>query len=140
MPLNKRPGDDPKEWLRRSRSNLARAKADRKLPEVLYEDLCFDAQQAAEKAVKAVLVSRKISFPKTHAIMDLLSLLHQAGLIVPEDVRQAALLTGYAVQARYPGISEDVTEDDYVVAIELADRVVRWAESQIASSSAEEDS
>jgi len=34
--------DDPREWLNRARSNLARAKA--RSPDVYLEDLCFDAQ------------------------------------------------------------------------------------------------
>jgi HEPN domain-containing protein len=38
-------------------------------------------------------------------------------------------LTGYAVETRYPGLSEDVTKEDYVQALELADRVVQWVES-----------
>ena len=54
---------DPMEWLRRARSNLASAGAGRFLPEVLYEDLCLDAQQAAEKAIKAILVHRKTPTP-----------------------------------------------------------------------------
>jgi HEPN domain-containing protein len=133
MPPEERKVSNPLEWLRRARSNLARAKADRGLPEILYEDLCFDAQQAAEKAIKAILVHRNVPFPKTHAIMDLLTLLHQAGVSVSDDVRQAAILTGYAVEARYPGISEEVTLQDYAVAIELAERVVLLAESQVGS-------
>ena len=54
-----RDSGDPAEWLRHARSNLSRCRADRRLPDVLFEDLCFDAQQAAEKAIKAVLVSRE---------------------------------------------------------------------------------
>jgi HEPN domain-containing protein len=46
--------DDPAEWLRRARSSLERARADARLPGVYLEDLCFDAQQAAERASKAV--------------------------------------------------------------------------------------
>ncbi|MBM3269811.1 MAG: hypothetical protein FJZ01_19440 [Candidatus Sericytochromatia bacterium] len=38
--------DDPKEWLNRARSNLALA--DATLPGVYLEDLCFEAQQAAD--------------------------------------------------------------------------------------------
>ncbi len=59
---------DPAAWLVRSRSNLARARAGRTAPDVLYEDVCFDAQQAAEKAFKAVLVKHGIAFPRTHAL------------------------------------------------------------------------
>ena len=40
----------------RAASNLARARQGRQCEEVLFEDLCFDAQQAAEKALKALLI------------------------------------------------------------------------------------
>jgi hypothetical protein len=48
MPHERRPPDDPREWINRARSNLVRAQA--MLPGVYLqvEDLCFDAQQAAE--------------------------------------------------------------------------------------------
>ena len=133
MPPKRRDPTDPSEWLRRARSNLARAKADRNLPEVLLEDLCFDAQQAAEKAIKAVLVWRKAAFPKTHAIMDLLTLLHESGYAVPEEIRQCGVLTEYAVESRYPGVFEEVVRTDYTEAVELAERAVRWAEAVIRS-------
>lgn len=135
MPPEHRDPTKPAEWLRRARSNLAKAKADRSLPEVLYEDLCFDAQQAAEKAIKALLVYQNVPFPKTHDIMDLLTLLHQSGMDVPEEIRHADLLTGYAVETRYPGMSEEVTAEDYAEALALAERVVRWVESIISDSS-----
>jgi HEPN domain-containing protein len=131
MPPEYRDPTDPAEWLRRARSNLARSRADHELPDVLYEDLCFDAQQAVEKSLKALLVQRKVAFPKTHAIADLLTLVHESGIEVPEEIRQAAALTEYAVEARYPGLSEDVTQDDYAQAVELAERVLNWAESII---------
>jgi len=52
----------PSDWLRRARSDLALAKAP--LPSgALYEDLCFHAQQAAEKAIKAVYRTREREFP-----------------------------------------------------------------------------
>ena len=41
--------DDPREWLNRARSNLALAK--NRIPGAYLEDLCFEAQQAAEKAI-----------------------------------------------------------------------------------------
>jgi len=53
--------DDPREWLNRAKSNLARAKAGNDIPGVYLEDLCFDAQQAAEKAIKAALLHQDVS-------------------------------------------------------------------------------
>ena len=77
---------------------------------MLYDDLCFDAHQAAEKAIKAVLVSRGAGFPKSHDIMKLLTLVSSNAVTIPDEVRQSDRLTRYAVAARYPGQWEDVTE------------------------------
>lgn len=117
----------PHEWLRRAQSNLALAKQP-KPDEALWEDLCFDTEQAAEKAVKAVLVFHGIEFPKTHDIRALLTLLDQAQCEVPPEIWNAVDLTDYAVETRYPGRVEAVTEDEYRQAVALAERVVRWAE------------
>lgn len=46
-----------------SKGNLARAKQKRP-KDAFWEDLCFDAQQAAEKAIKAVLIFHQVEFPK----------------------------------------------------------------------------
>lgn len=92
------------------------------------EDLCFDAQQAAEKAVKAVLIQRRLPFPYVHDIGRLLHLAEEAGESVPPEVHEAEQLTRYAVVARYPGLAEPVTEEHYVAAIAQAEAVVRWAE------------
>ena len=55
-PRERFPHDDPREWLNRARSNLARAR--QRIPGTYLEDACFDAQQAAEKAVKGLLLAR----------------------------------------------------------------------------------
>jgi len=51
------------QWLRRARSNLARASQGQVAPDVLFEDPCFNAQQAAEKALKALLVLKGVQVP-----------------------------------------------------------------------------
>ena len=43
------PPDDPREWMNRARSDLTQAK--NQVPGVYFENLCFNAQQAAEKAI-----------------------------------------------------------------------------------------
>ncbi len=63
MPPQLRDPDDPREWLRRAHSDLAAACEHRPGSAVLFENRCFDAQQAAEKAVKAVLVHRRLVYP-----------------------------------------------------------------------------
>ena len=92
MSLRKRfPPDDPREWLNRARSNLALAKS--RIPDAYLEDLCFEAQQAAEKAIKARLIALNIEFPYVPDLARLLSLFDEAGEPVPEAVRKSAALT-----------------------------------------------
>ncbi|MCE2432650.1 MAG: HEPN domain-containing protein [Candidatus Latescibacteria bacterium] len=121
--------DDPREWLNRARSNLAMAM--NRVPDTYLEDLCFEAQQAAEKAIKAVMISRNIEFPYVHNLALLLSILEDDGEIVPNPVRRAARLTPYAVDTRYPGLSSPVEEQEYKDAVEIAETVVRWAEGRL---------
>src|SRR5438552_1666072 len=84
------PPDNPGEWLNRARSSLAKARGGAAFPEVYLEDLCFDAQQAAEKAIKAVLLHLGVRFPYVHDLALLLTLAEQAGQVLPEQVQAAA--------------------------------------------------
>ena len=93
MSLERFPPDDPKEWLNRARSNLASARGGINIPDVYLEDLCFDAQQAAEKAIKALLIHLEVRFPYIHDLGQLLALVEQAGRTVPEQVKEAARLS-----------------------------------------------
>ena len=131
MPLDGESFGTPQEWLRRARGNLARAKQS-KPEEGFWEDLCFDAQQAAEKAVKAVLILRQTDFPKTHDIVDLLLLLQDSGQEITEEILEAGRLSRYAVETRYPGPAEPVSENEYRQALALAEKVVQWAAQVIA--------
>jgi len=130
--LNRRfPPDDSREWLNRAKSNLAKAKSASAIPEVYLEDLCFDAQQAAEKAIKGVLIHLGVRFPYVHDLAQLLALIEDSGQSVPKSIRQAAILSEYAVETRYPGLSEPVIRQEYEEAIALAANVLHWAQEII---------
>jgi len=120
------------EWLRRAKSNLERAKAGRICEDILYEDLCFDCQQAVEKALKALLISINREFPPTHSIARLLELIEDTGINIPDEVKNAVELTDYAVKARYPGEMEPVTEEEYKRAIKIAETVFEWVKGLLA--------
>lgn len=121
--------DDPHEWLNRARSNLVRAQT--RIPDVYLDDFCFDAQQAAEKAIKAVLLKLGVDFPYVHDLVHLLHLAETRSAAIPSNVREAGRLTIYAFHGRYPGGLEPVTEEDYLEAVKMAAEVVEWAESLI---------
>ena len=129
MPLDNHFSGSPADWLRYARSDLELAGINRP-EEVLFEELCFHAQQAAEKALKAVLIAKGISSPKTHNIRMLLDIISQV-TIAPREVEDAAGLTDYAVTTRYPGDFEPVGEEEYREALKMAKTVVIWAEEAV---------
>ena len=128
-PPERYPPDDPRESLNRARSNLSKARS--RSPGIYLEDLCFDAQQAAEKAVKSVLLARGIEFPYVHDLGLLLTLLEDADEAGPKDVRQAEKLSPFATTSRYPGIAAPVSEPEYAKAVGIAETVVNWAAEHI---------
>jgi len=130
MPPKKSALGTAQEWLKRAKGNLALAKQP-KPKEAFWDDLCFDAQQAVEKSMKAVLIDRGIDFPKTHNIRALLELLDPTGSEISKEIWQAISLTQYAVETRYPGPAEPVTRNEYRQAVALAQKVVKWAENII---------
>lgn len=119
----------PMDWLRHAQSDLHLASIPP--PEnVLLEGLCFHAQQAAEKAIKAVLIHYRIEFPRTHNIGTLLDLLPES-LSLPQELEETTILTDYAVITRYPGDIEAVEIEEYQQAIFLAQTIVSWAEKEL---------
>lgn len=123
----------PAEWLRHARSDLALAEAP--APEgVLLQLLCFHAQQAAEKALKAVILHLTQSEPAfSHSLRRLMRDAERAGApAAPLTAEAAALLTQYAVLTRYPDDIDDIDEAEWQRAVADARAVVTWAEQRIA--------
>lgn len=86
-----------------------------------YKLIAFHAQQCAEKCLKAFLAFKKVDFPYTHNISVLLETgsEHAAWM---QDLRDAEILTDYAVTVRYPG-AERVTKKDAEAAVKTALKV-----------------
>ena len=131
MANERRSADDPQEWLDRARSNLILA--GNIIEGVYLDDLCFDAQQAAEKSIKAVFIANKIRFPFTHDIGKLLELLADGGVTIPKFVREAVILTDSATFGRYPGPKVMATTRSHARAVRIAEKVLRWAERKVAA-------
>jgi len=87
------------------------------------EASAFHAQQAVEKYLKAFLTWHQVEFLKTHDIKRLLTLASTRDPSLAEALSDAADLTAYAVEYRYPGEYPPVTKDDAVGAVAVADRV-----------------
>jgi len=64
-------------------------------------------------------------------LVSLMDLLEAADIQIPKQVKEADILTQFAVRTRYPGWIEPVTEQEYLEALALAQAVVNWAVSLI---------
>ena len=63
--------DDYREWLARAKSSMAIAKH-KQDESIFYEDLCFQAQQAVEKAIKGFLIFFTVEPERTHNLVPLI--------------------------------------------------------------------
>ncbi len=81
--------------------------------------------------MKAVYQHYGWTFRYTHDLEDLINGLRERGLLVPPEVVNADNLTSFAWEARYPGLNEPVTIEDYEEALRLSETVVAWAENEI---------
>ena len=121
--------DDYKIWMRRAKSCLAISKI-KSDEDIVLEDLCFQAQQAVEKALKGLLVFYAVEPEKTHNLVSLIKELSQL-IDIPEEIDETAILSDYAVQTRYPGNYSPVEEDEYHTAIITAEKCVKWIDKHI---------
>ena len=117
------------EWLRFAKDDLNAARVGPDL--ISLEILCFHAQQAAEKALKAALIDQSTDFPYTHDMGELLTILEEIGISYTAGSPEANRLTRYAVSVRYPGLADPVTPDEYRDALRLAEGIVQWADAII---------
>jgi len=89
-----------------------------------YDLVGFHAQQAAEKALKALLVRHGIRFDKTH---DVGRLLQQADPVVPgtaSTLAEAEELTAHAVGTRYPGREPPLDREEAARRLAIANAVL----------------
>ncbi len=123
-PLKSLPPGSPQEWLSHALSDLALAHLGMDSEEVLLGQICFHAQQA-------VLLFNRISFPLVHDIEALIEIGQQAGINFPAWADEAATLTPYAVETRYPGYWEEFQDAEVHQATEIAKQTIEWAKSII---------
>jgi len=104
-------------WLGYARGDLAGAQADLIREDVPARLAAFGAQQAAEKAIKALLMLLGANFGRVHDLEALT-------LMLPEDALTRLLdvdlerLTDYAVAGRYPDALEEIGREEAVRAVD----------------------
>ncbi|MCD6342794.1 MAG: HEPN domain-containing protein [Spirochaetaceae bacterium] len=115
---------DYNDWIKRAINSLYLAKVD-KTENIVFEDLCFHAQQAVEKGLKAILIKNNVEPPRTH---NLIFLLNQVSKIqdIPEKAASIINLEEYSVLTRYPGDYQPIGEDEYKASVRTAEEALGW--------------
>jgi HEPN domain-containing protein len=111
-----------REWLESSREDLATAEVVLAAPSLSPRAAAWHAQQAVEKAIKALLVLDQIEFPFTHDLSALLVLLPEP--LPSANRHELASLSRFAVEARYPGPWPVPERRDAEAALDAAREVV----------------
>lgn len=102
---------DTKRWLRFAREDLATAELLLAQPDATPRHICWLAQQATEKILKAVLIFLAIDFPRQHDL-DALRQRIPWEWHVTKQFPDLAELTQWAVESRYPGDWAEATPCD----------------------------
>ncbi len=116
---------DPLAWISIAEEDLTLAKSALRRKKPLTDVASFHAQQCAEKYLKAMLVARGKTFPKTHDLILLSNLCTQAGIFIGIDPKRLNTLSDNAVRSRYPGAVQTI--DEAREALETAQAVRKFA-------------
>jgi HEPN domain-containing protein len=119
-------------WIERAKSSLEISKIAVNV-NVYYEDLCYQSQQAVEKALKGLLIYYGVEPEFTHNIGILLNRLEEFTEI-PENIKEATRLTKYAIITRYPGEYDEITKEVYDESIKIAKDILEWTKNKIQES------
>ena len=111
-------------WLRYAREDLAAAEEMVEKSFGVPRQACWLAQQAAEKALKCVLIFQNIEFPKSHDL-DLLRRFIPEDWRLKSDPADFAERSEWSVEARYPGDWPEATAVDAQQAVAQAREVLR---------------
>jgi HEPN domain-containing protein len=112
--------------LRKANADLAATRALAADADPHDEAIGFHAQQAVEKALKAVLAFSRVPSPRTHDLTYLVELLDSHGLDVPAAIAEPEWLSPWAVTTRYDDLDDTL---DRNAAINAADGAITWAQT-----------
>lgn len=89
----------------------------------------FHAQQAVEKALKAVLAASGDDFPWTHDLRHLIERLSDLETPLPSSLHEIRVLGPWAVEFRYGEAIDDPLDRDQAVV--LVGEAITWAEAAV---------
>ena len=122
--------NEAKRWIKYAETDLRAAQTLLESEDFFPRQICFLAEQCAEKAIKSILVLEEVNFPRNHDLDRLRDLLPK-GWKVKEEFPDLAALTIWSVESRYPGNTPDITESEAREALKLAKSVFDVVSTQL---------
>jgi len=114
--------DHMRQWIAKADVDYQTAEWLLKAPDPIRESIAFHCQQAVEKYLKALLVSLRVEFPKTHDLEELLDLLTPVLPDVATELDGVKILSPFGVKIRYPGDFPELLPGQERTVFELAKR------------------
>lgn len=111
------------EWFRYAVQDFVAAESALREGSFAPRHVCFLAQQAAEKAIKALLIQYRVEYPYTHDLDYLIGLLPLTATLGGSDIGLSRL-TEWAIESRYPGAWSEANQHDAASALEQAQKVI----------------
>ena len=110
-------------WTEKAEHDLLNIENNLTAERVPWDTVCFHAQQAGEKYLKAFLVYHGLTPPYIHELLPLLAQCRNTDPDLGVSEEDCRNLSRYAVAARYPEDLYGSTRDDALPLVEAAHRV-----------------
>ncbi len=104
--------DNPASWLAKAENDFLCIRNNLDNQQIPWDVMCSHAQQAAEKMLKACLVSVGLTAPRTHDLLFLFRQCLDAGLDLHPIEVDCRILNPFAIVERYPTGPEPSESDD----------------------------
>lgn len=123
--------DSSQIWFVQAEEDLLWAEAS--LREDIWRGACFASQQAAEKALKAFLLSKNELTPKIHDLV----VLNEKCINLDQEFRSleeaCSMLSPYYISSRYPDVSqfEEYFEGMAKNAVYQTERIIEFVKSKL---------
>lgn len=127
MPSN----SDAAAWMQKAANDLLCIRNNLAAAEIPTDAVCFHAQQAAEKALKALLAARGTVPQRTHDLTTLLNDALVAGWAIDPLREPCEVVNPYSVAARYPGVQLDPTLAEAQACATAAANVIQTVQSML---------
>lgn len=118
-------------WLKMAEADLIWSKAS--FEDQIWRGVCFTAQQSAEKALKAFLLSKNTSLSKIHDLVVLNEECQKFSVEFQDLIEACNTLSPYYLSSRYPDLAEfeNYSEEIAKDALVQADKVLEFVKSKI---------